>query len=296
MSLVDVRLDEVLHAPPCIQLEEKCIVNGKNCQFAGYQSATSVQIDATVLLLDSIFHGVYYHWLFDVISKILLVLREEIPFEVILIPEPNRKFQMELTRIFGGTVPIIRAKNEDILISKALSVSKMTSGTTPLPWTLFQLNKAIKTSDLVSSYRKIYISRSRAINRRVTNEPEIKDVLVRHGFQIVHLEDFSVAEQISIFAGVEAIIAPHGSGLSNLVFSLAQPKVLELTGPRCGETCFVRLAHFVKAPYLAMQCTENRHSTSLGLLASMVSDSLNNWDFHVDASKLERVINIYFND
>ena len=289
-------LPQIVHPLPYIQSYNHVVVDGNNCQLSNGTCLPTIRLEATILILDSVFHGVYYHWLFDVIPKLLLLIQEEIAFDAILIPTLNREFQMEILRIFGGTIPIISTQNERILVRRAIFVSKLTSGITPLPWALSVLSKALVAVTPTKAHEKIYISRDRATNRRVINELELFDILAYHGFEVIYLEELSVIDQITLFSVVKSIIAPHGSGLSNIIFSKMKPKILELTGPRCGETCFVRLAHFVNAPYLAMQCPENRHTNALNRLTSMASDSFNKWDYHVDPVQFERVLTSYFNE
>lgn len=67
-----------------------------------------------------------------------------------------------------------------------------------------------------SSHRKIIVSRSLARTRRLLNE----DWLVKEleGFELVHLESLTFAEQVAMFSEARVVIAPHGAGLTNLVF------------------------------------------------------------------------------
>lgn len=75
---------------------------------------------------------------------------------------------------------------------------------------------------------RIYISRARARVRRVSNEAAVLDVLRPLGFRPWYLEDLPLAEQVRLFRDAEAVIAPHGAGLANLLFAGRVP-VLELT-------------------------------------------------------------------
>ncbi|WP_242926561.1 glycosyltransferase family 61 protein [Pontibacter vulgaris] len=67
--------------------------------------------------------------------------------------------------------------------------------------------------------QRIYVSRSKARFRRVINEPELYPVLEKYGFKIVWSEDLDYKQQIQTFYDAEAIISPHGAGLTNLLFS-----------------------------------------------------------------------------
>jgi capsular polysaccharide biosynthesis protein len=74
---------------------------------------------------------------------------------------------------------------------------------------------------------RIFVSRKLASSRRILNEEEIFELLQHHHFHSVCLEEMSFNEQLRLFARASHVIAAHGSGLTNLLFS-NRPKVLEL--------------------------------------------------------------------
>ncbi len=78
---------------------------------------------------------------------------------------------------------------------------------------------------------RLYISRSAAAMRNVQNESEIIELLRQYGFQPVCLEALDFFEQVRLFARAEAVIGPHGAGLTNLAFSPPHTKVIEFTMP-----------------------------------------------------------------
>lgn len=76
--------------------------------------------------------------------------------------------------------------------------------------------------------RRILISRRKAPNGRgIRNEDQLADALTPLGFQSYLLEDLDLAAQIDLFHDAEAVVAPHGAGLTNLLFA-EDAKVLEL--------------------------------------------------------------------
>lgn len=74
--------------------------------------------------------------------------------------------------------------------------------------------------------RKIFLARRKT--RLITNEAEVRDVLKSFGFEIVEDVARSVDEQISLFQEASVIVAPHGAGLTNLLWCEPGTKVLEL--------------------------------------------------------------------
>jgi capsular polysaccharide biosynthesis protein len=86
---------------------------------------------------------------------------------------------------------------------------------------------------------RLFISRKQASSRRVLNEAELFETLEPLQFQSVCLEDVPFEEQMRFFARASHVIAVHGSGLTNLLFSTGA-KVLELFAE----------GHGVRADYL----------------------------------------------
>ncbi|WP_139295225.1 glycosyltransferase family 61 protein, partial [Planktothrix tepida] len=60
---------------------------------------------------------------------------------------------------------------------------------------------------------------------------EILEYLNQWGFVSIELETLTVQEQADLFSQAEVIIAPHGAGLTNLVFCQANTVVVELVSP-----------------------------------------------------------------
>ena len=81
---------------------------------------------------------------------------------------------------------------------------------------------------------RIYISREKAYNgRKVINEDELLEVVNKLNFKKVVLESIPINEQIKLFYNAEIVIAPHGAGLTNTIFS-DQINIVELFP---GHTC-----------------------------------------------------------
>jgi capsular polysaccharide biosynthesis protein len=59
----------------------------------------------------------------------------------------------------------------------------------------------------------------------------------------------SFREQVGALAGAEVVLAPHGAGLSNLVFARPDAKVIELFSPRYVNPCYWKLACTLRLPY-----------------------------------------------
>lgn len=195
-------------------------------------------------LLSSLAGHVYYHWMFDIIPRIELIKRSGINLGEIdwfIVNSLNKSYQQETLKILGiPPAKIIESDRQNHIQATELIVPSfpgyldwVPEGTIRFLRQTFlpHINLAQKNAG-----KKIYISRARAKNRHLVNESEVSSLLHSQGFQTIFLEEMSVLEQVAIFANAEIIIAPHGSGLTNLVFCSPDIKVIELFSPNYVRT------------------------------------------------------------
>jgi capsular polysaccharide biosynthesis protein len=105
-----------------------------------------------------------------------------------------------------------------------------------------------------SSY--IFISRRKALGRRIFNEDEVIAALTPLGFSVYLLEEMSYAEQVRLFAQAKIIVAPHGAGLTNLIFA-NNPIIVELFGAYVGRE-FANLSRSLGFKYGCLGCASPR--------------------------------------
>jgi capsular polysaccharide biosynthesis protein len=77
-------------------------------------------------------------------------------------------------------------------------------------------------------WRRLFVSRADSGNRTLVNEAEVFARASAEGFQRVVLDGMAVAEQARLFAEATHIIAPHGAGLTNLMFCRPGAALCEL--------------------------------------------------------------------
>ncbi|MEL6439547.1 MAG: glycosyltransferase family 61 protein [Cyanobacteria bacterium J06621_8] len=99
---------------------------------------------------------------------------------------------------------------------------------------------------------KVFISRRKALGRRIANEIEVLEALKPLGFTAYILENMSYYEQVKLFAQAKVIVAPHGAGLTNLLFA-NNPIVLELFGAYIGRE-FANLSRSMGFRYGCLGC------------------------------------------
>ncbi len=99
---------------------------------------------------------------------------------------------------------------------------------------------------------RLYVGRKPDQKRRLVNEAEVIALLEQHGFQTVYPEDFSVLEQVSLFANASAIAGISGAALTNILFSPASCQVLSMMPNHGLEFFFWDIANIVGQKYSYM--------------------------------------------
>jgi capsular polysaccharide biosynthesis protein len=89
------------------------------------------------------------------------------------------------------------------------------------------------------------------------------------------MENFSFLDQISISHFAKFIIAPHGAGITNAMFS-KESHLIELVNEKWQKTCFAEMCERADIAYSRIDCqpSENR--------------SLELSDINVNVSELEK--------
>lgn len=193
----------------------------------------------------------FYHWMYDMLPKLASLERAGIDWreqaDHIIVNDQSSRFMKETLDILGfpaeklvdtQTYPHIKA-DEMIIPSIPASMGN------PTVW----ISQFLRNSFLPhraplphATSKRVYISRAKAQFRNVINEAEVIEVLKHFGFQVFILENMSYCEQVALFAQAEVIVAPHGAGLSGLVYCNPGTTVVEFFSPQYVYACFYALA------------------------------------------------------
>ena len=214
------------------------------------------KISGKVAVLSGLAGHVYYHWMIDILPKIDLLRRSGIDLEEIdwfIVNNIDRDFQTETLEFLD--IPAAKIKVSDrhsYIEAEELIVPSFPGHLDWVPKSTIKFLRQtfLKKIDRHNSQtpKRIYISRSQARGRLVINEDQVIDLVSQFGFQTIVLEKLSVLEQISLFANAEAIISPHGSSLTNLVFCNPSTVVIELFSPN-----YVRTDYWMISQQLQLQ-------------------------------------------
>jgi hypothetical protein len=162
----------------------------------------------------------YFHWMLENLLKLRGVERYEAKtgHEVPLIIPPNPPSYL------SDSIGLVGFDNHQIIEwdSGPLQVDRLVVPSFPelTPKAVGWLRENVFSAvDLGSdSTGWLYVSRQRANGRSVVNYLELKEFLEEREISVVYCEDLSLREQVELFRTADGIIAPHGAGLTNMVW------------------------------------------------------------------------------
>jgi capsular polysaccharide biosynthesis protein len=87
----------------------------------------------------------------------------------------------------------------------------------------------------------------------MANEEDLERRLTSIGFRVVLLSHLPISQQWSIFAGARIVVAPHGAGIANILFSAAGASLVEIYPPNYHPPVFRRLAAIRGLGYIPLE-------------------------------------------
>jgi len=184
----------------------------------------------------------YFHFLFDIIPKIILLEKKNLLKDINLFLLPNIKnWQITILSSFG-------IEEKQLLNSSSyrhVEAEKIYAVDHPwymrgfvnyeirnMPeWVVLSLReKFLKYSKKIPIADKIFIDRSDSIydHCKLTNNKEIIDFLSEKNFKTYQVSKLNFFEQVYLFNNAKIIVGPHGAAFSNIIFSNPGLKIIEL--------------------------------------------------------------------
>jgi hypothetical protein len=194
--------------------------------------------DEAVWVIERVYHN-HSHWLTAHLPKILL-LRELGQLDGVLLPAELSSGAAASLRLAGIDPAGLRRYDE----AAVQRVGRMTviSSDRFRPELVQSVRAALAPPGAVKATRRVYISRSRASRRALLNEQAVWAELRRHGFERVLMEDLDFARQVELMAETAILVAPHGAGLTNMMFCAPGTAVVEIANLDFPNPNFYALA------------------------------------------------------
>ncbi|SKB13318.1 hypothetical protein PL11201_490053 [Planktothrix sp. PCC 11201] len=197
------------------------------------------KVSGSVAVLSGLSGNVYFHWMVDIMPRFAILQQEKPNWQGIdwfLINSIKAAFQRETLQKLGiPASKIIESDRHPYIQAKQLIIPSFTGSVGWVTPEVINFNRQLFTEVIIPSNNpypeRIFIRRNQAKYRQVLNENDVITYLSEWGVVPVELETLSVAEQARLFAHAKVIIAPHGAGLTNLMFCSPETIVIELVSP-----------------------------------------------------------------
>ncbi len=208
----------------------------------------------------------FFHWLMESLPRMAL-LQEVLPaLDGIFVPGPVQAFQADALAALGVArdklIPLSPGAHfapEHLFVPQAFAMYNLPRWA--MAW--YQRAFAAQEDEAPPLPARVYISRADAPQRRVANEAALMEALGARGFVALRLSDLGFLNQARLFRNASTIIAPHGAGLSNLVFCQPGAEVLEIFPPRWMPPCFMSLAVAAGCDYRHLVARQAHGSESM---------------------------------
>ncbi|WP_461453559.1 glycosyltransferase family 61 protein [Mucilaginibacter sp.] len=175
----------------------------------------------------------HYHWINDYLPRLTLLASELQNYTLLLPDEPYiRNVGVKLLDYLNlkprriewiGRGKFVKAPDLTLITSVVLSGQVHDE---LIKQVQNRLSDTLLSGNLNAS-RRIYISRTKASNRKVLNEAEVISLLKEYDFEVVAFEDLSIEQQIQLANTTSVMISMHGAGLTNAIFMKKNTAVLE---------------------------------------------------------------------
>ncbi|WP_088917037.1 glycosyltransferase family 61 protein [Granulosicoccus antarcticus] len=219
-------------------------------------------LEGRTCFLDARSSHIYYHWMIDVLPKFALLKSAGIDIEKIdsFVVRCRSSFQKQTLEHLG--VPLDKVVNpptDAMIRCDELIVPYLKNDRGERFYNGLGLGMGYWVSEWMKSmfihkhsgcHRRLYISRAACGTRAVVREEELVKALERRDFHCVQMESLSVTEQAELLDGADVVVAPHGAGLTNIVFCKPGTVVVEIFG-NYVVPCYWAISELAKLEYHA---------------------------------------------
>jgi hypothetical protein len=201
----------------------------------------------------------FYHWMLESLPNTLHVVHE-VPEAKILVDPESPEYVIDSLREALGEQTLrsrIHFSRQPVKVPRLVMRSfRPGSGfVDPVDVDILRRQYAPSRNSPPNAPKQLYVSRTRTENRPLRHEQELEDALESLGFKVLYAEEYSFREQIQLFSSAETVIAPHGAGLSHMLWMPPSAEVIEILPFEGVNDCFARLALQLDLGYQYVRCS-----------------------------------------
>lgn len=215
------------------------------------------------------------HWLTAHLPK-LLFLKDHDSLDNLVLPERRTAVMDQSMRMLGiepDDYPTFRSDRPLVVDELRLVGADRFD-----PVLLGALRTQFARPDASPPTRKVMISREGSRGRRLLNERALRPIVDRAGFDIVRMEDLDFGQQVRLMQETRILLAPHGAGLTNMIFCPPGGHIVELADPG-----------FPNPNFYALSCSMGLHYWLIEAEATEADNPLDR-DLSVDPADIEAVL------
>jgi hypothetical protein len=190
----------------------------------------------------------YYHWLIEDLPAVIRAAREAPGVPLLAYAGGLTDRHRTMGALLGHEVhsaPVVVAIDQQVLAGRSSDSWFVHPTDAEL---LSQTGRDLTGHNGSPGSDRLYISR-RGTSRPLPGEERLEAELTQRGFTVLRLEEMTWIDQVRAFQQARVIVAPHGAGLANLVFTPPGATVVELTFGLHYNRCFEWVCHVTGHDY-----------------------------------------------
>ena len=213
------------------------------------------RIEGTSFLLGIGTFENYFNWTLRYASRVALYQTQS-QARQLLVPPLTKAYIADTLEFLGVPQHECRMLNGPVICERLVLVSPMALGRyelSPLMTRTLRDHPRI-TALWRQGKRPLYIPRRNVSMRSVVNEEEVEAALAARGFLVFDNAAHTIHQQARVFRNASMVVAPHGAGLSNIVYCDPGTPVIEIVpeGYDQGVTSYRSLSDLFGLRYRQM--------------------------------------------
>lgn len=203
------------------------------CKYGKSLKTKTLDADKQYLFAFSPWFG-YFSWVTESLPRILKTIDKHAQLTLIL-PESyaKKKFVSESLKLFPELKQEIIPEGihmhvPQITIPELKPLTYVFNPDEMIAYRDFIWSKVENMKINIKTFEKIYVSRSKAKNRKIINNEEVENIFRKFGFQILNFVDYSFFEQVYLMKHCKILGGVHGAGFANIAYMPDGSKLFEL--------------------------------------------------------------------
>ena len=223
---------EAVQDPWCLEFEVKRRFLGKLDACAAPFEA--VELEGENCVLGNFYSRNFFHWISEELVKVVLLERSGFQGRYVLSKLPA--FVHEFLAVLGIPAERIVVAEGPLRLRSAWFTTAITARRLHrFPGLFHALRDAVlRGVTPATGHRRIWMDRRLGVNnpgRELLNPDEVYPLIERHGFEVLDMAAYPVAQQLALSSGAEAISGPHGAGFIHAAFLPPRSGVIECFSP-----------------------------------------------------------------